>query len=222
MTSCRGLTDPGPFPLFLALVDRPVVVVGGGDEAAAKARLLARSGAVVRVVAAAPGEALCALIGSGEASLSGPVLTAEVLTGALLCIVALDNATEAAAAAALARAAGVLVNAVDRPELCDFFVPAIIDRGPVTVAIGTGGASPALARDLRARIEQVVPPGIAGLARLCCDWRARVTRTLPDRAARRLFWSRVVTGPEAAKALDGDIAAAEAALRARLASASAA
>ncbi|MGH7043199.1 MAG: precorrin-2 dehydrogenase/sirohydrochlorin ferrochelatase family protein, partial [Acetobacteraceae bacterium] len=194
--------EPGLFPIFLTLVGRPVVVVGDGAEAAAKVRLLARSGAVVRIVATAPGEDLRALIAAGQASLAGAVLTAAALDGARLCVVALDDAGQAAGAVVQARAAGVLANAVDRPELCDFIVPAIVDRAPVIVAIGTGGGAPALARDLRGRIEQVVPPGMAVLARLCRDWRARVAGALPDRAARRRFWDEVVAGPEAAAALD--------------------
>ena len=217
----RAVTDPAvpepaPFPLFLILAGRPVVVVGEGEEAAAKSRLLARHGAIVRIVAAAPGEAVAALIAAGQAHLAGPILTATVLAGARLCVVALDDAAAAAAAVAAARAAGVLVNAVDRPDLCDVIMPAIVDRAPVMVAIGTGGAAPALARALRGRIEQAVPPGTAALARLCRDWRAVVARALPDRAARRRFWDAVVTGPEAAAALDGRVAAAEALLRTRL------
>ena len=207
---------PPPFPLFLDLAGRPVVVVGDGAEAAAKARLLARSGAVVRLVAAAPDAALRAMIADGRAHPAGPRLTAAVLAGARLCVVALEDDAAAAAAVALARACGVLVNAVDRPALSDGIVPAIVDRAPVTVAIATGGAAPALARSLRARIEQAIPPGVGALARLCGDWRARVAAALPGRMARRRFWDAVVAGPEAAAALDGRVAEAEAALRARL------
>jgi uroporphyrin-III C-methyltransferase/precorrin-2 dehydrogenase/sirohydrochlorin ferrochelatase len=136
-----------------------------------------------------------------------------------LCIVALRDQPAAEAVAAAAEAANVLVNVVDRPTISDFTVPAIVDRAPVTVAIGTEGAAPCLARDLRSRIEVAVPPGVAMLAALCRDWRERVAVALPDRIARRRFWDAVMQGPEAHAALDGDRAEAETLLAVRLASA---
>jgi uroporphyrin-III C-methyltransferase/precorrin-2 dehydrogenase/sirohydrochlorin ferrochelatase len=207
---------PPPFPVFLDLAGHPVLVVGDGAEAAAKCRLLMRSSAVVRLVAADPDSALREMIAAGQVHPAGADLTAAMLAGARLCVVALDDDAAAAAAVALARACGVLVNAVDRPELCDCIVPAIVDRAPVTVAIATGGVAPALARSLRGRIEQAIPPGVGALARLCRDWRARVAAALPERTARRRFWDAVVAGAEAMAALDGRMADAETALRARL------
>ncbi|MBN8908736.1 MAG: uroporphyrinogen-III C-methyltransferase, partial [Rhodospirillales bacterium] len=113
-------------------------------------------------------------------------------------------------------AAGVLVNTVDRPALSDFIVPAIVDRAPITVAIGTGGAAPALARDLRSRVEAAIPSGYSGVAALCRDWRGRVPKALPDAHARRRFWDAVIDGPEATAALDGDHAGAERLIDVRL------
>ena len=207
---------PPPFPVFLDLAGHPVVVVGDGAEAAAKSRLLIRSGAVVRLVATVPGTLLRGMIADGLVQSAGAELSASLLAGVKLCVVALEDDAAAAAAVALARRCGVLVNAVDRPAMCDCIIPAIVDRAPVTVAISTGAAAPALARFLRGRIEQAIPPGFGALARLCRDWRAVVAAALPERITRRWFWDAVVAGPEAAAALDGRIADAEAALRARL------
>ena len=208
--------EPAAFPIFLNLAGKPVVVIGGNEEAAAKVRLLLPSGAELRVFAASACDDLVALADTGRVALWCRAPDPGDLRGARLCIVALDDEKAAVAACALARKAGVLVNVVDRPELCDFIIPALVQRSPITVAIGTGGAAPALARDLRARVEQAVPPGYAELARLCRTWRPIVARTLPGRAVRRRFWDAVLVGPEAAAALDGDIDRATTLLRARL------
>lgn len=201
--------EPGSFPIFLNLSGRRVLVVGSGDEAAAKARLLTQAGAVVRVVAEVPYNSVAALsLEIPEVAIVMRPFRAQDLEGATLCIVALDDEAAAAAVVAAARAAGVLVNAVDRPALCDFTVPAIVQRAPITVAIGTDGAAPALARDLRGRVEAAVPPGYAALAGLCRTWRDRVAAALPDRLARRRFWDTVLAGAEATLALDGNIVAA--------------
>ncbi|WP_298675080.1 NAD(P)-dependent oxidoreductase [uncultured Sphingomonas sp.] len=119
------------FPLFVRLEGRPVILVGKGDAADAKRRLLERAGAIV----------------VGEAD------------DAALAIVVDDEA-----AVARLRARGVLVNAVDRPDLCDFTLPAIVDRAPVIVAIGTGGASAGLAAALRQRLEALLPARLGALA----------------------------------------------------------
>lgn len=92
----------------------------------------------------------------------------------------------------------MLVNAVDRPSLCDFATPAIVERGPLAIALGTDGAAPALARDLRARVEAAVPPAFGRLAALCGRWRARVAAALPEKERRRRFWDELLDGPAAA------------------------
>ncbi|MBO0709741.1 MAG: uroporphyrinogen-III C-methyltransferase [Acetobacteraceae bacterium] len=209
--------EPSPFPVFLRLAGERVLVVGGGEEAAAKLRLLSPCGATVAVVAPVVCEAVQAMADAGEIALAVRGFTPADLAGVRLCIA---TGPEAELVAAAAHAAGVLVNAVDRPAISDCLVPAIVERAPITVAIGTGGAAPALARDLRARIEAAVPAGYGVLASLCRAWRGRVARALPDRAARRHFWDAVLEGPEAAAALDGDAAEAERLLARRLTAAS--
>ena len=123
-------------PLFVRLTGRPVILLGDGEAAAAKRRLLERAGAVI----------------SAE--------DAE----AALAIVAIEHEDEASAAIARLKARGILVNAVDRPADCDFTLPAIVDRDPVLIAIGTGGASAGLAKALRQRLEALVPASLGPLA----------------------------------------------------------
>ena len=212
----RPPAEPGYFPVFLRLDGERVVIVGGGEEAVAKARLLLGARPELHVFAEHAEEDMAALAAERGFALHPRAPRAEDLAGTRLCIVALDDLAEAQAAVALARAAGVLVNAVDKPAISDCIVPAIVDRGPVQVAIGTGGAAPALARDLRGRVEAAVPPGYAALARLCRAWRERVAAALPGRDARRRFWDAVMDGPEADAALAGETEEAERLLAARL------
>ncbi len=208
--------EPGYFPVFLRLDGERVVLVGGGEEAVAKARLLLAARPELHVFAEHAEDDMAALAAERGVALHRRVPRAEDLAGARFCVVALDDLAEAQAVVALARAAGVLVNAVDKPAISDCIVPAIVDRGPVQVAIGTGGAAPALARDLRGRVEAAVPPGYAALARLCRAWRERVAAALPGRDARRRFWDAVMDGPEAEAALADETDEAEQLIAARL------
>jgi uroporphyrin-III C-methyltransferase/precorrin-2 dehydrogenase/sirohydrochlorin ferrochelatase len=212
---------PAPFPVFLDLAEATALIVGGGDAAAAKCRLLLPSGAAVRVVDPAPDPALRALAAAEpRVTLLRRGFVPADLDGARLCYVALEDAETAASVVAEVRRRGVLVNAVNRPALCDFATPAMVRRGAVGIAIATGGLAPALTRDLRARIEAAVPPAFGALATFCARWRDRVARALPDRDRRRRLWDAMLEGEEAARMLErGDAAAADAAMAARLAGA---
>lgn len=176
------------FPLFHDLKGRTVFLVGDGAAAEAKARLLERAGAALMRF-------------SNHTDISFPHDLA-------LLVIALEDEQAARDLATRAKAAGVLVNAVDRTDLCDVIFPAIVDRGPVTIAVGTGGAAPALARNIRARIERAVPAGFGRLASLCGSLRAEVKRRLPSLEARKHFWDRVIGGTPAALMLAGQEAAA--------------
>ena len=144
-------------PLFVRLAGRMVILLGEGEAADAKRRLLERAGAAV----------------VGEDA------------QAALAIVAIDDEAEAVAAVARLKARGVLVNAVDRPALCDFTVPAIVDRAPVLIAIGTGGVSAGLAAALRQRLEALLPAGLGGLATALQEARGMLRTKFPDAVARR-------------------------------------
>ena len=125
-----------------------------------------------------------------------------------LAYVALEDDAEAARAVAMARAAGVPVNAVDRQELCDFITPAIVDRDPVIVAIGTEGTAPVLARQIKARLEAMLPARLGGLARWAASLRQRASDAVARGAARRRFWDGFFDGPVARAYLADDFEAA--------------
>lgn len=146
-------------PIFLNLKDRKILLLGDGEMADAKRRLYERAGAVI---------------------------TDDENAGELmLAVVALEDESEAIAAVARLKARGLLVNAVDRSALCDYTTPAIIDRNPVLVAIGTGGASAGLAKALRQRLEQLLPASLGMLAIALLKSRERIQYIWPDGAARR-------------------------------------
>lgn len=146
-------------PIFLRLTGQRVLLIGTGPAAQAKARLIEGAGGIV--VRDLP---------------------------AVIAFVALDDAAAADAEASRLRAAGVLVNVVDRPALCDFTVPAIVDRSPVIVAVGTGGASASLAKALRERFEALLPAGLGGLAKAIFAARATVAASHPTVDSRRRLW----------------------------------
>ena len=187
------------FPAFFPLAGKTVAIAGVGEAAEAKARLFDGSpAAVIRL--------------EGKAALD-PASYA----GAALAFVASDDEAFASAAVAAARAAHVPVNAVDRPALCDFVTPAVIDRGGVVAAIGTGGASPMLATLLRSDIEARVPEGAGRVAALFAGLQAEVRAALPEAHQRRAFLRAQLNGPAAHAAMAGDLAGATALLREALA-----
>jgi uroporphyrin-III C-methyltransferase/precorrin-2 dehydrogenase/sirohydrochlorin ferrochelatase len=165
-------------PVFLRVKGRPVMLIGSGAAAEAKRRLLERAGA---------------LIVGEEAK-------------AALALVACADATEAEAAAARLKARGILVNVTDRPDLCDFTMPAIVDRDPVLIAVGTGGASAGLAKAVRQRIERLLPSGLGALADALHGARDRMRARWPDARARRAALDAALAegGPlDPARAADG-------------------
>jgi uroporphyrin-III C-methyltransferase/precorrin-2 dehydrogenase/sirohydrochlorin ferrochelatase len=196
------------FPLFLSLKDRPVLVVGGSMAAARKIELLLSAGAAVVLIAESVTGELAQLITDRHIRWAGPVFRDGHLTGAALAIVASDDEALRQTVSRAAQALGVPVNVVDCPALSSFLMPAIVDRGSVTVAISTGGTAPALARKLRADIERLLPAAVGRLARFAELFRDQVRRTLHEPQARRHFWDRVFAGPIARLALAGDEIAA--------------
>ena len=192
-------------PLFVDLSSGLVAVVGTGPAAQNKLRLLRTAGANVRwFTGGADVTAELVLLsnppGRLEVSSSDPLqadfseFVAVVSAGG----VALDDAI-----AECARRSNTLVNVVDRPEISNFIVPAIIDRGEVVVAIGTGGASPVLTRRLRERIEVLLPARIGDLAALLARYRSHFASKRHASRSLRRFWERVIDGPIGTAALAG-------------------
>ncbi|MEZ5891326.1 MAG: NAD(P)-dependent oxidoreductase [Xanthobacteraceae bacterium] len=204
-------------PVFLDVAAGTVALVGSGPEAQNKLRLLRAAGARVRwypgdraeTNAAETVEEARAAQSSVEIVASDP---AQANFSGYMAVVSAAGDAIDAAVAARARAAGIPVNVVDRPDLSTFIVPAIIDRGEVVVAIGTGGASPVLARRLRERIEALLPARIGDLAALLGRYRARLAQKRHGSHSARRFWEQAVDGPIGSLALAGRLHEAEAAL----------
>ncbi len=203
-------------PVFLNIRQRPCIVVGGGEVAARKIRLLLQADADVRVVA----PDLCATISQwlerGRIHHIAAHFTAETLERAALVVAATDDAEVNRRVSVLAQRKGIPVNVVDSPALCSFVMPSIVDRSPVVVAISSGGASPVLARLLRARLETLLPAAYGGLASLVESFRDRVKRRFARIDERRRFWEEVLEGPVAEMFLAGRRDEAEAALERQL------
>jgi uroporphyrin-III C-methyltransferase/precorrin-2 dehydrogenase/sirohydrochlorin ferrochelatase len=192
------------FPLFLKLEDRPVLLVGAGSAAAAKLRLLGSAGGRVTVIAHTPSADLLAAVADTRAELVRDALSLQHFASVELVFGATGNEADDRTVAELAHAAGKLVNIVDRPELSDFTMPAIVDRGDIVVAVSTHGASPVLAQRVRAAIESVLPPALGRLSQFAQRFRTAIQARIGENAARRRFWNQVLSGPIAAAVLAGD------------------
>lgn len=189
-----GLTH---LPVFFSLRGRTALLIGGADAARAKGDLLRRAGAHVRTVA-------------------GQLLQPHHFDGAVLAIVASNDLDLSSRAVELARRVGVPINVVDRPELCDFIMPSILDRSPVIVAVSTGGLAPALARLIRQRLESALPPGIGRLAAMAGRFHRSLAARLPQVSQRMRFWESLFDGAPAALIAEGRSDDAEVAAEALL------
>jgi uroporphyrin-III C-methyltransferase / precorrin-2 dehydrogenase / sirohydrochlorin ferrochelatase len=197
------------FPVFLDLHDRRVVVVGGGGQAAQKVRLLVKTPAHVEVIHATLSDELSELVKGGRI-VWRRLFAPAALDGCRLVYAAADAETNMAVACA-ANARNIPINVVDDPAQCTFQTPAIVDRAPVVVAIGTEGTAPMLARQIRAHLESWLPPRLGPLAALAGSMRKRVNgRLRSDARLRRRFWEIFFSGRTRALMLDGNEADARA------------
>jgi uroporphyrin-III C-methyltransferase/precorrin-2 dehydrogenase/sirohydrochlorin ferrochelatase len=165
-------------PLFHRVAGQRVVVVGEGAAAEAKRRLVERAGGVC--------------CGEPEAH------------HARLALIALDDRREAEAAALRLLGKGLLVNVADRPELCDFTLPSVLERGPVVVAVGTGGASAGLAKQIRLRLEALLPETLGALAEGLQSARVKLRARWPDPAERRRVLDAALTAGGVLDPLDDE------------------
>ncbi|CAN7617848.1 siroheme synthase CysG [Mesorhizobium sp. LjNodule214] len=195
------------FPVFMRVEGEAVAIVGGGEEALAKARLLGQSSAVLRIIAnTAEAELLSFIAATGAVHIDAAYEAAH-LEGATLVFAASGEEALDRRVAADARRLGIPVNAVDRPELCDFFTPALVNRAPVAIAIGTEGAGPVLAQILRGRIDRMLSPSLGALATLAASFRGAAER-LPKGNGRRRFWSDFFAGAPARAVEAGELSQA--------------
>ncbi|WP_455375086.1 siroheme synthase CysG [Kaarinaea lacus] len=199
------------FPMFFELENRPCLVVGGGDVAARKVSLLIRAGGKVSVISPQLCESLQGRLNAGEITHLNKSFEADDLTNYVLVIAATDDATVNRQISEIAQQKNIPVNVVDQPEHCSFIVPSIIDRSPVQVAVSTGGASPVLARLLRAQLETIIPATYGRLALLMEEFRGKVKKLI-DADKRRSFWETVIQGPIAEMVFSGKEEAAREAM----------
>src|SRR5947209_13750760 len=201
-------------PIFLDLRSGPVLLLGGGELVRAKLRLLLAAGANIRWYAT-DGHGDRTGINAADAARieyeQGNPLTAD-LSGviAILCAGAGELGP---LMSARAKAAGLPVNVMDDLAHSTFIFPAIVDRGDVVVAVGTGGASPVVARRVRERIEAMLPARIGDLASFVGRWRKAIHGRIAEFPLRRRFWERIVDGPIGALVLAGRSDEAETALK---------
>jgi len=197
------------FPAFFRVEGRITAVFGNGDEAFAKVRLLLNTQAKIVAYAQSPeADYHSFLIANRIATVRGE-FSAEQVKGAALVFAATGDAEADRAIVDAARAERIPANAVDQPDYCDFYTPALVNRAPVAVAIGTEGAGPVLAQMIRAQIDQMLSPSLGKLAELATRYRKPVERLVPRGVARRLFWRRFFSGPVADAVNAGHLSQAE-------------
>ena len=189
-------------PIFLDLRDRHCLLVGGSETAARKAELLLRAGAKVAVAAPELHEGFARLPNAERLHRVADAFAAELLDGIDLVVVVEEDEGRAKLASDAARARHLPVNVADKPALCSFILPSIIDRSPIVVAVSSGGESPVLARMLRARLETLVPAAYGRLSALASRYKARVREAIKPEQ-RRAFWEKVFLSPVAEMVFSG-------------------
>lgn len=191
------------FPIFLRLANEPVLVVGGGEVAARKIDLLLRTAAKVTVVAPELTSGLAAKAAAGTITHLSGEFHPDQLEGMRLAIAATDKQSINAWVAHQAERRNIPVNVVDDRELSRFIMPAIVDRSPVVVAVGSSGDAPVLTRRLREKLESFLPQRLGDLAKLAGKLRPAVKAKLEHAGTRRRFWENLFDGSIAADVLSG-------------------
>jgi len=200
-----GIGPLSRLPVFFALEGKRAVVAGGSSAATWKAELLSAAGAHVDIFAPAPDDdvrALAAAPPRGATVVHDRAWTAADFAGAAIAVADCADDAEAAQFAAAARAAGVPVNVIDRPDFCDFAFGAIVNRSPLVIGISTDGAAPVFGQAIRAKIEALIPKGFARWADAAREWRPRVQALALPFRSRRNFWEkftdRAIAAPDKA------------------------
>lgn len=196
-------------PLFHRLQGETCLVIGGGDIAVHKARMLARAEAKIKMVAVEFSPEADAFISEQDVYKIHRAYEAGDLEGVRLVIAATDSEQVNEQIAKDANALGLLVNVVDKPHLSNIIFPSILDRSPLTIAVGSDGSAPVLVRLLRARLESLIPSLYGNLAALVGKFRDRVRDAYPEMEKRRRFWDKHLQGRVAELVLSGQEQEAE-------------
>ncbi len=191
-------------PTFMDLAARDCLVVGGGEAALAKIRLLLKAQASITVIAPTVVEDIEVLADGGKLTWHPRTFQAADVQGMTMVYGAHGDWDRDEPVAKAARAANIPVNVVDCPALSSFITPAIVDRDPIIIGISSAGAAPILARNIRARLEAMLPARLGRLASFAASFRGAVKATMNDGRTRRRFWEGFFAGPVAEQVLDGD------------------
>ncbi|MEL6299691.1 MAG: siroheme synthase CysG [Pseudomonadota bacterium] len=198
------------FPTFVDVAGHAVVIVGDGEKALQKLRLLAKTEAQIKLVAPEAEQDLLAFAQASGVAIIRDGFAPAHLDGARLVIAAHDCVAVDIAVAEAAAARGIARNVVDRPHLSSFIVPAIVDRDPVVVAIGTEGAAPLIARDIKSKLDAMLPARLGSVARAAAGLRTAMGRAIRDPLLRRRAWEALLAGPWTSATLNGETAKAAA------------
>ncbi|MBX3629805.1 MAG: siroheme synthase CysG [Nitrosomonas sp.] len=196
-------------PVFLDIKHKNCLVVGGGSVASRKVALLLQAGARVHIVSPALEPALNELVEQQKITHDAQIFTPDHLEECVLVIAATDDMAVNRQVSEFASARNIPVNVVDHPELCTFIMPSIVDRSPLMIAVSSGGASPVLARMIRARLETWIPHAYARMAVCAAKFRQQVKQHFTQVARRRLFWEKALQGKFAELILAGKDQAAQ-------------
>ncbi|HHL19493.1 MAG TPA: uroporphyrinogen-III C-methyltransferase [Thiothrix sp.] len=183
------------YPIFLKLENRPCLVIGGGSIAERKIYSLLSAGATITIISPTLTQKLQQRLVAEEITHIARYYEGEAdLACTFLVIAATDNSEINAQIAHAANKRNILVNVVDNPALCSYIVPSVVDRSPVTIAVSTGGASPVLARQLRMKLETMVPASCGELASITEEYRDKVKQHFDTNEQRKHFWENALRG----------------------------
>ena len=190
------------FPIFLDLKNRRCLLVGGGDVATRKGRMLSKAGAILRVVAPQISGELRELVVQHNGELLEREYQSDDVNDCVLAVAATDIDHLNKKISEDAKQKNIPVNVVDTPALCTYITPAVIDRSPLVIAISSGGEAPVLARLIRTKLETLIPMSYGKLAQLASRWREQVKARFDDGDSRRKFWEKILQGPAAELAMN--------------------
>ncbi|MVA26271.1 siroheme synthase CysG [Agrobacterium vitis] len=193
------------FPAFFRVSGAKLAVFGDGDEAFAKARLIANTSATIVAFTQEPEPAYAAFLKRKSIEINPAPFSPDLLVGMKLVFAATGDGAADRMIVEAARLQKIPANAVDQPDYCDFYTPALVNRAPIAVAIGTEGVGPVLAQMIRAGIDRQLPRSLGKLGRLANSYRHAVDRLVPRGVARRLFWRSFFQGDVADAMEGGDV-----------------
>ena len=196
-------------PIFIDISQSECLVIGGGDIALRKIKLLLKANATVACIAKTHCQGIEQLHQQGKVDLQKRAFEVDDISNQALVISATDDPDVNKQVSELAQAANIPVNIVDSPELCTFVMPSIVDRSPLVIAISSAGKAPVLARIIRAKLESTIPHAYGKLAKLAGEFRAQVKKKFKNIEDRRYFWERAFTGAVAEKVFAGKLSEAK-------------